>query len=260
MSDKKNIGAGFVVNTSGQFTAGQSDVIDVTGSDLADGDSITWSSSMGATFSPNPSTAGNGSSSTNYTAPASAGTDVITATNTTQGTSGTGAVIVVASGGGGGGGGSAAWTTDANVVATANAMNQISDFTSTAACAPVKAFQQAVVNAGGPSLTVDGGYGANTASANAQVASANGGGNVQPALTSGFPNCGGAAPPGPPAPVPPAPVQPASKNKIWWWIAGIIIAGGVAGLLYWAFGTQHGKDTLGMAGEKKTKKKKRKKK
>ena len=56
------------------------------------------------------------------------------------------------------------------------------------------------------------------------------------------------------------PVVPAKSSKLWWWIAGIIVAGGVTALLWWAFGTDSGKQTLGMAGEKKKRKKKRSKK
>ena len=115
-------------------------------------------------------------------------------------------------GGGGGGGGTNPALTNASVLAAMQAMLQVSDFTSSAACAPVKAFQSAWNSAGGtPTLTVDGGYGPNTASAAGQVAAANGGGNVPSALTSGYPNCGGT--PTPPSPTPPSPRLPSSPPR-----------------------------------------------
>lgn len=78
------------------------------------------------------------------------------------------------------------------LLAAAQTMNQVSDFTQTAACGPVQAFQTAWNTAGGtPALTVDGNYGADTSYADSAVAQASGGGNVPAALTSGFPNCSG---------------------------------------------------------------------
>jgi hypothetical protein len=120
------------------------------------------------------------------------------------------------------------------VLAAMQAMLQVSDFTSSAACAPVKAFQSAWNSAGGtPTLTVDGGYGPNTASAAGQVAAANGGGNVPSALTSGYPNCGGTPTP----PSPPAPIVPASSGLSTWAkvLIGVLIVGGIAGLGYMLF-------------------------
>jgi hypothetical protein len=124
-------------------------------------------------------------------------------------------------------------------------MNAVSDFTQTAACAPVKAFQSAWNAAGGtPALTVDGGYGPQTGSANAAVAQANNLGNVQAGLTSGYPTCGGGTPPPPPPTtcpqgqtlvngqcVPtPAPSPSTSSSSLWPWIlggAGLLAVGGV---------------------------------
>jgi hypothetical protein len=172
----KNIGAGFSVNTQpGSGTVGSVTAMTVTGSDLADGDQIVWSSALGGTFDPNPSTAGSGSSATNYTAPGTPGTDTLTAEDASQG----------------------------GTTATGT-------FTVTAAAQPA----QPVTPPAQPSQP------------------------VQPATPS----------------QPPATTS--GGSKVWYWIAGIVIAGGVVALLYWAFGTEHGQQTF--AGEKKKKKKRKK--
>jgi hypothetical protein len=221
------------VNVPGPITAGQSTVISATG--LADGD-INWTSSLGATIDPNPSTSSSGSTSINYTS-SGAGTDTLTATDS-NGTSASAQVAVVAVAPPPPPGTTNPALTDPSVVAAATAMNQVADFTSSAACGPVQTFQSAWNAAGGsPTLSVDGGYGPNTAAANAQVAAANGGGNVLAALTSGFPSCGVSPPspvPVPPMPVPVAPpVAPpsTSSTNVWpWVIAGVVVAGGAVAL------------------------------
>lgn len=74
------------------------------------------------------------------------------------------------------------------------ALSNVSDFTQPAACAPVMAAQQAWnANGGTPQLTVDGGYGPDTANAWLEVSTVVNGvpGNVPAGLTSGYPNCGG---------------------------------------------------------------------
>lgn len=252
------------INTPGGEVAGQSENITATSLDPT-ATTCTWNTSLGSTFSPNPSNVSGGYTSTSYT-PGAAGTDTVSL-STDAGDAVTTDVVVSAA--------TpppppnASWTTDATVIATLAALNQVGDLSSTAACAPVKAFQSAVRAAGGPALTVDGGYGAQTAAAAAQVAAANGG-QAQAAVST-FPNCGGSGPPVvttcPAGQVlvngvcqPATPVVPAKSSKLWWWIAGIIVAGGVTALLWWAFGTDSGKQTLGMAGEKKKRKKKRSKK
>ena len=103
---------------------------------------------------------------------------------------------------------------DPTLVAAMATMLGVSDFTSTAACGPVKAFQLAYNNAGNvPAISVDGGYGAETANAASLVAASNGGGNVPAGLSSGWPNCGGGGvtPPTPPAP----PVAPSGGLPGW---------------------------------------------
>lgn len=225
---------GQTVNVPGNITAGQTTVITATG--LADG-SVTWASSLGATIDPNPSNSSGGSTAINYTASA-AGTDTLTATDS-AGTIATGQVTVVSAAPPPPPGGTNPALTNPAVVAAAAAMNQVTDFTSPAACGPVKGFQSAWNAAGGtPTLTVDGGYGTNTATANAAVAAANGGGNVLPPLSSGFPSCGAAPPPTPPMPVPmpPVPTPPSppssSSSALPWIIAGLVVVGGGGALLY----------------------------
>lgn len=228
---------GQAVNVPGSITAGQATVISGTG--FADGD-VNWTSSLGATIDPNPSTSANGSTAINYTAPA-AGTDTLTATDS-AGTSASAQVTVVSASPNppSPGGGNPALTSAA-VLAAAAAMNQVPDFTSPAACGPVKAFQSAWNAAGGtPTLTVDGGYGTETAAANAQVAAANGGGNVPAGLTTGFPSCGAAPPPTPPMPVPmppspvPGPPSPpsSSSSALPWIVAGAVVLIGGGAIAY----------------------------
>lgn len=66
------------------------------------------------------------------------------------------------------------------------------DFTQPSACGPVKAAQQAWNAWGSPQLTVDGGYGPDTANAWSEVDIMTGGsGQVPAGLTSGWPSCGG---------------------------------------------------------------------
>lgn len=238
------------------YAPGGTDDIDVTGGADTSGAGVSWSSSLGSTFSPNPSTAANGA--TTYTASSTAGTDTITATDASGNTATATTTVAV-------GGGSTAptgYTISAAGAQAASAafaaLSSVSDFTQQAACAPVQAAQTAWNSNGGtPALTVDGGYGADTAAAWAAVAKQTGGGNVPAGLTSGFPTCSG-TPSQPVQPVTPTtPATTSSGSKVWWWIAGIIIAAGVGGLLYWVFGTESGKQTF--AGEKKRKKKRKKK-
>jgi len=121
---------------------------------------------------------------------------------------------------------------DPTLVAAMATMLGVSDFTSTAACGPVKAFQLAYNSAGNvPAISVDGGYGAETANAASLVAASNGGGNVPAGLTSGWPNCGGGTPVQPVNPV--NPVVPASgmpgwlKVLLWLLVGGGVIAGAI---------------------------------
>lgn len=117
----------------------------------------------------------------------------------------------------------------ATLVAAAQTMNLLPDFSAQAACAPVKAFQAAWNAAGGtPQLSVDGGYGQDSANANAAVATIYGG-NV-PGPASSFPNCGGGNPPTPPNPNPQPPV-PSGGMKTWVKVLlWLLVGGGVVGL------------------------------
>lgn len=82
--------------------------------------------------------------------------------------------------------------TGATAAAPAFAALQGLDFTQPSSCGPVKAAQQAWNAWGTPQLTVDGGYGPDTASAWSEVDIMTGGsGQVPAGLTSGWPNCGG---------------------------------------------------------------------
>ena len=266
------------INVSGNQVAGQADDISATGLNAADGDQFTWNTSLGSSFSPNPSTVGGGTASTTYT-PGGAGTDTVSGSDSdpTDNVSTDVSVAASGGGGGGGGGGSPAWTSNANVIAAFNALSLVQDFTSTAACAPVKAFQSAVAGAGGPVTytgTPDGGYGTGTAGAAGQVAAyltSQGGAtiNAPGAISSGFPNCGGGGTQ-PVTTCPPgqtlvggvcvsnqAPVV-ASSSKWWLWLLGAVAVAGVAALAYWAFKTPGGRQTFGMASEKKRSKKKKK--
>jgi LPXTG-motif cell wall-anchored protein len=245
---KRRIGHGDpTVNAASVGTVGQAFDISVTGA--ADG-SVSLSSSLGSTFSPNPATSSGGSAASTYT-PAAAGSDTITATDS-SGATGSATVTISAAGGGST---PQAAATNSAVLAAAQAMNQVTDFTSTAACAPVMAFQNAWNAAGGsPTLTVDGGYGAQTAAAAGQVAAANGGGNVAPALTSGFPTCGSSPqPPTPPQPPVNPPATTGGHAWLWWLVGGLAVLG-LGGLGLWYY-KRHKK---GHARERKGRKSKRK--
>ena len=239
-------------NVSGNVVAGQATSLDVTSTD---GGPVTWSSSLGSTFSPNPSTDGGSSdSSTTYT-PAAAGTDIITATDG-SGDTATGDIPVTAAGGGGGssGGYTISAAGAAAVLAASQAMTGV-DLTTTAACAPVMAMQTAWNSNGGtPALTVDGGYGAASAEALAAAASIAGQGHVPAAVTT-FPKCGGS--PTPPATtvtcpdgsVHPAgyvcpgssPIQPSGGMPKWLkWLLIVLAAGAVGTIGYLIYKKQNG--------------------
>ena len=135
------------------------------------------------------------------------------------------------------------------VLAAAGSLGGI-DFTTSAACGPVKAFQNAWNNAGGtPTLAVDGGYGTDTASANGATSQANGdSGAVPGGLSSGFPNCGGGVQPPPVTPV--TPVVPSSGMPNWLKILiYILIAGGVVAGSIWLY-RYYGKRQLAGASER----------
>jgi hypothetical protein len=239
-------------NVSGPIVVGQPVTLSVTNSN---GQTVTWSSSLGSSFNPATSSVdSSGGATTTYT-PAAAGNDNLTATDDTGATA-TSMIPVTAGGGGGGGGGggySISAGSAATIASTFAALVGI-DFTSPSACGPVMAAQQAWNQAGGsPSLTVDGGYGPDTAQAWAAVAAMTGGGNVPAGLTGGFPNCGGGGgggnnPPNPPPNPLPNP-QPSGMPKWLKWGLIVLVLGGVAALGWWAFGTDQGRRTLGMASE-----------
>jgi len=73
------------------------------------------------------------------------------------------------------------------------ALTNVSDFSQPAACAPVKAAQQAWnANGGTPTLTVDGGYGPDTINAWGEISTIlNGTPGQVPSPPSSYPNCGG---------------------------------------------------------------------
>ena len=243
------------INTSSAAVVGTPQVVTATGATV--GDAGTWNGQGADAFAPQSAAgvdAGDGTFS--YTAswtPGQAGIDTISFSNGTDADNASLPVSVTAAVPS-----NPAWTTNPAVVSAAASMNAVSDFTSAAACGPVKAFQAAVTAAGGPALTVDGGYGAQTAAANAQVAAANGGGNVQAALTSGFPSCGGAVTPPATPPNNTTPTTAGSSGMPTWlkWVLGLIVVGGVGALGYWAFFTPSGKRMF--AGESKKKRRQRK--
>jgi hypothetical protein len=218
------------INASQSAIQGQAFDITATGLAASDGDSFTWNTSQGSSFNPNPSNVSGGVASTTYT-PGSPGTDTISGSDSNSADS-TSADVVIS---GASQPSNPSWTSDPTVISTLAAVNTAGDLTSTAACGPVKAFQSAVGAAGGPNLSVDGGYGPATAAAAGQVAAVNGG-NAQAAVTS-FPNCGGAAPPTPPQP-PGNLTQPSSGWPMWLKIVLWIIAlGGAIGLGLWLWKT-----------------------
>jgi hypothetical protein len=250
------------INVPAGLTAGQAAVsISATGLSAPDQSAATWNSSLGSTFSSvsvvsNPNGDSTGTASATYV-PAAAGTDTVSFSDGTDADNASTDVVVGASGGGGGTANPA--LTNASVIAAQAAMAQVQDFTSTAACGPVKAFQSAWNAAGGtPSLTVDGGYGVNTASASGAVAAANGLGAVQGGLSGGFPNCGGAVTPPATPPNNTTPTTTGSSGMPTWlkWVLGIIVVGGIGALGYWAFFTPSGKRMF--AGESKKKRRQRK--
>jgi hypothetical protein len=232
-------------NLSASPVVGQAVTISVSNSS----GTVTWSSDQGSSFNPATSSVSNGSASTSYT-PAAAGTDNLTATDDTGDTA-TSAMPVAAAGGGGGGGGN---QSQLGVLATAVAAIYTTDpatfcssvgTTGSPANTAVHAFKVAAgVNVG------TGLYEQSTADAvNSYLAAGS-------AATAG---CAGSAPPPPgPGPITPPPSGGMSKGlKIFLWL---LLAAGVAGGIYWAFFTKHGKTTLGMAREKKRKKSKKSKK
>lgn len=251
------------INTPGNLAAGQTVAITVTGLTADDGSQATWNSSLGSTFSPNPSNVSGGVASTNYT-PGSGGSDLVSVSDGTDADN-TDTTVSVAAGGGGGGGTIPAWASNANVLSTYATLTQVADFTSTAACAPVKAFQAAVAAAGGPvtySGAPDGGYGAETAAAAGQVAaylSSQGATQNAPGpISSGFPNCGGT--PAPPQPNP----QPITKPTGWpMWlkvVLWIIVSAGAVGLAFWLYKTFGSSNPAATAAEPRRKGKRSKKK
>ena len=243
-------------NVSGNVVAGQATSLDVTSTD---GGPVTWSSSLGSTFSPNPSPDGGSSdSSTTYTpAAVSTGTtdtDIITATDG-SGDTAMGSIPVTAAGGGGGssGGYTISAAGAAAVLAASAAMTGV-DLTTTAACAPVMAMQTAWNSNGGtPALTaIDGKYGTDSADALAAAASMVAGqGNVPAAVTT-FPNCGGSPTPTvtcPDGSVHPAgyvcpgssPIQPSGGMPKWLkWLLIVLAAGAVGTIGYLIYKKQNG--------------------
>jgi hypothetical protein len=133
--------------------------------------------------------------------------------------------------------------TDAALVSAAQAVNSLAD-----PCdwgnsqAAVKAFQSQYNASTGGTLAVDGYYGTDTAAANAAVAAANGGGNVQSACTA-YTNTPAPAPTPTPTPGPtPAPITPAPSGMnpvLKWGLILILVAGAGAGL-WWLFFSKKG--------------------
>src|ERR1700691_3206486 len=122
------------INASQSAIQGQAFDITATGLAASDGDSFTWNTSRGSSFSPNPSSVSGGAASTTYT-PGSPGTDTISGSDSNSADSTTTDVVISA----GSQPSNPSWTSDPTVISTLAAVNAVGDLTSTAACGPVKA-------------------------------------------------------------------------------------------------------------------------